>query len=151
MGAERFSIAADILVLAADAKAGAAHERAVALLHAAAVADCVLTVQALTEFFEAVTRPRGMPVAAATALVADWRILFPLAAAEGPALAAALRAVTRRHLGFRAALLLETARAAGCAVLLTRALPHGRGYGGVVVLDPFRAAAAARLQRLLGA
>ena len=58
MTAERFSVDTNILVYAADAKAGAKHERAVALLHAAAGADCVLTVQALAEFF---TSSRAAP------------------------------------------------------------------------------------------
>ena len=44
MTAERFSVDTNILVYAADAKAGAKHERAVALLHAAATAVCVPTM-----------------------------------------------------------------------------------------------------------
>ena len=55
MMAERFSLDTDILVFAADSKAWAKHARAVALLHGAAAADCVLTVQVLAEFFHAVT------------------------------------------------------------------------------------------------
>ena len=151
MTAERFSIDTNLLVYAADSKAGAKHEHAVALLHAAAGADCVLTVQALAEFFHAVTRRAGMPVKAAAALVEDWRIQFPVVGAEGPQLSAALAQVTRHRLAFWDALLLETARAAGCRVLLSEDFQHGRSYGGVVVLDPLREPASARLQRLLGA
>jgi predicted nucleic acid-binding protein len=149
--AERFSLDTSLLVYAADAKAGAKHERAVALLHAAAAADCVLTVQALAAFFRAVTRRAGMPVKAAAALVEDWRIQFPVVGAEGPQLSAALTQVARHRLAFWDALLLETVRAAGCRVLLSADFQHGRNYGGVGVLDPLRQPASARLQRLLGA
>jgi predicted nucleic acid-binding protein len=139
--AERFSIDTNILVYAADAAAGVKHERAVALLHDAAAADCVLTVQALAEFFHAVTRKGGMPAKAAAALVEDWRIQFPVAGADGPQLSAALDQVTRHRLAFWDALLLETARAAGCKILLSEGFHHGRSYGGLVVLDPFEPAA----------
>ena len=81
MMAERFSLDTDILVSAVDSKAGAKHARAVALLHGAAAADCVLTVQVLAEFFHAVTRG-GVPAKAAAALVEDWRIQFPVVAAK---------------------------------------------------------------------
>jgi predicted nucleic acid-binding protein len=151
MMAERFSIDTSLLVYAADAKAGTKHEQAVALLHAAAAADCVLTVQALAEFFHAVTRGAGMPVKAAAALVEDWRIQFPVVGSEGPQLSAALTQVTRHRLAFWDALLLETVRAAGCRVLLSADFQHGHSYGGLVVLDPLREPAGARLQRLLGA
>ena len=149
MMAERFSLDTDILVLAADSKAGAKHARAVALLHGAAAADCVLTVQVLAEFFHAVTRG-GVPAKAAAALVAEWRIQFPVVAAEGPQLAAAIGQAARRRAAFWDELLLETLRSAGCRVLLSGVFPHGRSYGGLLVLDPFHAAASQRLERLLG-
>ena len=148
--AERFSIDTNILVYAADAGAEAKHERAVTLLHDAAAADCVLTVQALAEFFHAVTGKGGMPAKTAAALVEDWRIQFPVVSADGPQLAAALAQVTGHRLAFWDALLLETARAAGCRILLSEEFQHGRSYGGLVVLDPFQPAAAQRVQRLLG-
>jgi predicted nucleic acid-binding protein len=151
MTAERFSIDTNLLVYAADASAGVKHEQAVALLHAAVAADCILTVQALAEFFHAVTRRAGMPVKAAAALVEDWRVQFPIVGAEAAHLSAALAQVTRHHLAFWDALLLETARAAGCRVLLSEDFQHGRSYGGLVVLDPLREPSSARLQRLLGA
>src|SRR6516225_6264984 len=112
MMAERFSLDTDILVAAADSKAGAKHASAVALLHGAAAADCILTVQVLAEFFHAVTRG-GMPAKAA----------------------AAVDQAARRRASFWDGLLLETLRAAGCRVLLSGAFPHGRSYGGLLVLD----------------
>jgi predicted nucleic acid-binding protein len=154
MTVERFSLDTNILVYAADSTAGARHERAVELLHAAAAADCHLTLQALAEFYHAVTRGRGagrdgMSARDAAAVVEDWMIQFPVAAAQPAELAAALKQAAAHRLAFWDALLLETARAAGCAVLLSEDFQHGRSYGGVLVLDPFRDPAPARLQRLL--
>ena len=149
MMAERFSLDTDILVLAADSKAGAKHARAVALLHGAAAADCILTVQVLAEFFHVVTRG-GVPAKAAAALVEDWRIQFPVVAAEAPQLSAAIDQAVRRRAPLWDGLLLETLRAAGCRILLSGAFRHSSSYCGLVVLDPFHAAASQRLQRLLG-
>jgi predicted nucleic acid-binding protein len=149
MTAERFSLDTNILVYAADKLAGDKHHRAVDLLFAAAALDCVLTVQCLAEFFHAVTRKAALPVRAAAALVEDWRIQFPVVAADGAALSAALDQVARRRLGFWDALLLETARAAGCKILLSEDFQHGRSYGGLLVLDPLRVPVPAQLARLL--
>ena len=41
--------------------------------------DCVLTLQALAEFFHAVTRKGKMPTDEAAAMVHDWMELFPVA------------------------------------------------------------------------
>jgi predicted nucleic acid-binding protein len=149
MTTERFSLDTNILVYAADRTAGAKHEQAVALLHEAALADCRLTLQTLAEFFHAVTRRGGMRASAAAAIVEDWSIQFPVVGAEAPQLAAALKQVTGHRLAFWDALLLETVRAAGCSVLLSEDFQHGRSYGGVLVLDPFRQPAPGRLRRLL--
>jgi predicted nucleic acid-binding protein len=150
MTAERFSLDTNILVYAADRLAGDKHQRAVDLLYAAAALDCVLTVQCLAEFFRVVTRKNTLPVKTAVALIEDWRIQFPVAAADGAALSAAIEQVARGHLAFWDALLLETARTAGCQILLSEDFQQGRSYGGVVVLDPLRAPVPARLARLLG-
>ena len=149
MTAERFSLDTNILVYAADRSAGAKHEGAIRLLHAAAACDCHLTLQALAEFYHAVTRRGGMPAEAAAAIVEDWMIKFPVVAAEAAQFTAALKQVAAHRLAFWDALLLETARAAGCSVLLSEDFQHGRSYGGLLVLDPFRHPAPARLQRLL--
>ena len=150
MTADRFSLDSNVLVYAADKLAGDKHQRAVDLLFAIAVLDCVLTVQCLAEFFHVVTRKATLPVKVAAALVEGWRIQFPVVAADGAVLSAALDQVARRHLGFWDALLLETARAAGCGILLSEDFQHGRNYGGLLVLDPLRVPVPARVTQLLG-
>jgi predicted nucleic acid-binding protein len=151
MTAERFSIDTNILVYAADNLAGEKHQGAVELLHAAAANDCLLTIQALAEFYHAVTRRRAMTSSVAAALVEDWMIQFPTAGAEAAQLSAALKQVVRHRLAFWDALLLETVRAAGCRLLLSEDFQHGRNYGGVSVLNPFRRPMPARVARIVGA
>lgn len=151
MTAERFSLDTDILVYAVDRTAGDKHARAVDLIYAAAAVDCILTVQCLAEFFHVVTRKRAMPAKAAAALVEDWRIQFPVVAADGPVLGAAMAQAAAGRLAFWDALLLETARAAGCRFLLSEDFQNGRNYRGVVVLNPLLEGPSPRLSRLLGA
>ncbi len=151
MTTERFSIDTNILIYAADNTAGEKHERAGRLLHAAAATDCFLTVQALAEFYHAVTRKGGLPAKTAAGLVEDWLLQFRVAAAEAAELSADLKQVIRHRLGFWDALLLETVRTAGCRVLLSEDFQNGRDYGGVLVLDPLRKPRPKQLESLLGA
>lgn len=48
-----------------------------ALLDQMAEHDCVLTLQALAEFFHAITRKHKMPAEDARAMLQDWMTLFP--------------------------------------------------------------------------
>ena len=64
----RFTLDTNILFYAADTDAGIKHARAVTLIGQAAKANCVLTVQALGEFYHSVTRKRVAESARATLL-----------------------------------------------------------------------------------
>jgi predicted nucleic acid-binding protein len=61
MTTERFSLDTNILVYAADLAAGERHERALEILDRAVRRDCVLTLQALAEFFHVTTRKQLRP------------------------------------------------------------------------------------------
>ena len=63
MTGQRFSIDTNILVYSIDKDAGTRHEQSRTLVDALADQDCVLTLQALAEFFQAVTRKNKMPAA----------------------------------------------------------------------------------------
>ena len=77
MTAQRFSVDTNILIYSVDTDAGTRHEQALALMDALAEKDCVLTIQALAEFFHAVTRKDKMPTQEAVAMAHDWTELFP--------------------------------------------------------------------------
>ncbi len=134
---ERVSIDTNILVYAIDRDAGERHERAADLLDRAVEWDCVLPLQALCEFFAAVTRKGKMPVEEAAAQVRDWQILFPVVTADTHALRRALNAVADHTMSFWDALLWATVRKAGATVLFTEDFQHRRELDGVRFVNPF--------------
>lgn len=146
----RFSLDTNILVYAVDRESGERHDRSRALLGRAARRDCILTVQALAEFFHATTRKNLLPLARASAFVRNWLDVFQVASADTVALVDAMDAVAEHRLSFWDAMLWATARQSGCSAILTEDMQDGRRLGGVEVINPFTADSAARLEPLLG-
>ena len=137
MSAERFTLDANVLVYAADLDSGWKHERALDILDRASERDCVLTLQALGEFFFVTTRKGIVANADATALVNDWLTIFPSVTNSMSALRAAMMAVMKTRLGFWDAMLLATTGEAGCSVVLSEDMRDGARFGGVTVRNPF--------------
>jgi predicted nucleic acid-binding protein len=133
----RFSLDANILVYAADLAAGERHQRALEILDRAVRRDCVLTLQALAEFFHVTTRKRMVARADAAVQVRDWATEFPIVSAEPAALLAALEFAVDGRFGWWDALLLATAEQHGCKVVLSEDMQDGAQVGRVTVLDPF--------------
>lgn len=151
MTGERFSLDTNILVHAADRDAGERHARACNIVERAAHQSCTLTLQALAEFFHAVTRKGIVPRGEAAALVRDWLDIFPTIGVDAEALRAALSAVESGKFSFWDALLLATAGRAGCATVLSEDMADGATLSEVVVRNPFVGPALPDdLQRLLG-
>lgn len=134
MTGQRFSIDTNVLVYSIDKEAGTRHEQSRALVDR----DCILTVQALAEFFHAVTRKDKMPLADAAAMVHDWMLLFPVAAADGRTLDQAIRLKREHGFAFWDALLVQTARSAGVTRLLTEDMQDGRTIGTLRLENPFK-------------
>ena len=145
----RFSLDTNILVYAVDLDAGERHDRARALVGRVARFDCVLTVQALAEFFHATTRKNLLPIPRASAFVRAWRDVFQVASAGTAALVDAMDAVEEHRLSFWDAMLWATARQSGCSAILTEDMQDGRRLSGVEFINPFGADAATRLDALL--
>lgn len=139
MTRQRFSVDTNLLIYSIDTDAGPRHEQARDLMDALADADCVLTLQALAEFFLAVTRKSKMPAAEAAALVHDWMELFPVAVADGRTLREAIGLRNEHGFGFWDAMLVEAARAAGVTRLLTEDMQDGRRVGALLLENPFKA------------
>lgn len=137
MNAERFTLDSNILVYALDGHAGDRHRMAAELIVQAAERDCVLTLQALAEFFFVVTRKGAMPVDDAKAQIEDWKALFPVRAAESATLTRAIAAVRDHGLAFWDAMLWACAKESGCAVVLSEYFQHGRTLKGVRFHNPF--------------
>jgi predicted nucleic acid-binding protein len=133
----RFSLDANVLVYAADRAAGTRHEQALDILDRAVRRDCVLTLQALAEFFHATTRKRMMAKAEAAAQMRDWTTEFPTVSADSAVLWTALEFAIEGRFGWWDALLLATAERHGCEVVLSEDMQDGASFGGVTILDPF--------------
>lgn len=138
MTAPRFSIDTNILIYSIDTDAGPKHTAAAVLIDTLADRDCVLTLQALAEFFHAVTRKNRMPIDEAAAMVQDWTELFPIARADGRILQCAMSLKARESFSFWDAMLAETARTAGVTRLLSEDMQDGRVLGAMRIENPFK-------------
>lgn len=135
--APRLTFDSNILICAADRDAGHRHDQARALIARAASADCVLSIQALAEFFAVATRKTNVPVAGAIAFVEGWAAMFRNVSATPTSLAAAMVAVRDHQIGFWDAMLWAVAREAGCRYVLSEDFQSGRTLGGVTFVNPF--------------
>ncbi len=70
---ERFTLDTNLLVYSVDATAGVRHQLAIEIVDRATERDCCLTLQALSEFYAAVTRKGMVPAAEAAAQAENWR------------------------------------------------------------------------------
>jgi predicted nucleic acid-binding protein len=138
MKAQRFSIDTNILIYSIDTDAGTRHEQAREVMDALPDADCVLTLQALAEFFHAVTRKDKMPAEEAAAMVHDWMELFPVAVADGRTLTGAIHMKMAESFSFWDAMLVEAARTAGVTRLLSEDMQNGRIVGALRIENPFK-------------
>jgi len=151
MSGERFTVDTNILVYAADELAGTKRDLAMELMGRAVGCDCVLTLQSLSEFFHAVTRKGIVPAREAAAQVRDWMTIYPIVCADDAALKAALQTSTAHKLSIWDSMLIATAAAAGCAVVVSEDMQHGQRVGDVRLCNPFAAAGLSQeAQRLLG-
>jgi predicted nucleic acid-binding protein len=148
---ERFTLDTNILVYSIDSAAGEQHALAAEIVDRAAECECWLTLQALSEFYAAVTRKGLVPPADAAAQASDWLEIFPSAAASAAALRTALSDAAAGRASFWDALLLATAAEAGCTTILSGDMAGGARIGGIGILNPFAARGLAEpVRRLLG-
>ncbi|MCY4378902.1 MAG: PIN domain-containing protein [Candidatus Dadabacteria bacterium] len=147
----RFSVDTNILVYAVDRDAGELHERSKDLIGRVARLDCLLTVQALAEFFHVTTRKKLLEPSRASAFVLDWLDVFQVIRADNAALVDAMEAVNEHLLSFWDAMIWAAARQNGCSAILSEDMQDGRRLGGVEFINPFSESAAVRLATLFKA
>ena len=98
-------------------------------------------MQVLGEFFTAVTRKLRRPLSAdAAAETVRWLSEFRVAPLDSSLVLHAVAASRVYVISYWDALIVETARAAGCTRVLSEDLNDGQDFGGVVVENPFRPA-----------
>jgi predicted nucleic acid-binding protein len=136
MTAQRITLDTNLLVYAVDTGAKEKHAKAQRLVELALKVDCVLTLQALSEFYFAVTRKGKLPAAEAKAQVEAWQEVFPVVVATPSTLNRAMTAAVSQQIGFWDALLWATARDAGVTLLLSEDLSSGSVLAGVRIVNP---------------
>ena len=144
----RISIDSNILVYAIepnDSRAVVARR----IMAAAAIGDCVLTNQAIGEFFEIVRRKRVTTIAAARQVVADWQLLFPITPTTTDHLVTATRLVERYQLQFWDSVILAVSSEMDVKYLITEDMQDGAQIDGVTLINPFNPANAELLDLLL--
>ena len=133
-----FTLDSNILVYAADGREPVRQAAAIEIIARAARRDCLLTPQALAEFFHAATRKQIMPRAEAARQVQEWTVVFPITQGAGEtALLTAVEEAVAGRLQFFDALLLATARDAGCAAVITEDMGEHARLDGVRVIAAF--------------
>ena len=110
---------------------------------------CVLTVQALAEFYYASTRKRIANRARASSYSRHLIQIFPIVTADTSCLVDAMDATAEHAISFWEAMLWSVARKAGCSAILSEERQDGRRLGGVVVLNPFNSENQGQVETLL--
>ena len=101
--------------------------------------DLALSVQVLQEFFvqaTRVSRPDPLSPHQATALIESW-LRYPVQESSVRLLRNAMATRARWEISYWDAAIVEAAREAECAILLSEDLQHGMDFAGVRVVDPF--------------
>jgi predicted nucleic acid-binding protein len=133
----RFTLDTNLLVYSVDLDAGPRHIAAAQIVRCAVSRDCWLTLQAVSEFYAAVTRKGYAAPAEAAAAAGDWLHAFPCVAVSASAIRAALADAVAGRASYWDALLVATAAEAGCRLILTEDLADGATLGGVAIHNPF--------------
>jgi predicted nucleic acid-binding protein len=137
MSAERFTLDTNVLAYSVDLTDRMRHDTAVEVMHRAAECDCWLTLQSLSEFYSVVTRKGIARPRDAAALADDWLDIYPTVGATPTAVRAALAAAASNKASYWDALLIATAKEAGCVAILTEDLAAGARVEGVEICNPF--------------
>ena len=133
----RFTLDSNILIYAFDGLAGSRHDVASKLVLAAMDSDCVLTVQALGEFLNVVSRKRRDLLEDAEHQVSRWQKVFPVIGTRPEHLILAAEFSRRYKLQYFDSLIFWVAKSAGATVLLSEDWQDGFCVEGVTIANPF--------------
>ena len=134
---KRFTFDTNILIYAVNTDAPEKHEIASSLLEAATQKDCLLTLQAIGEFFNATRRKGLASMDEVITITRVWQQIFTVVPADQDTFNEAVEYVRDHNISFWDAMLWANAKQAGCAYVLSEDMQHGRRLGGVEIINPF--------------
>ena len=137
---DKFFVDTNILMYAHDKAAGKKHERARALIEELwRERSGVLSTQVLQELCVNLRRKASRPLdtKATRDIVADY-LSWQVVVNRGDSILEALDLEQRYQISFWDALVIHAAHASGAEVLYSEDFAHGRAYGSVRVVNPFK-------------
>ena len=146
----RFTFDTNILIYAVNTDEKKKHRIASELLAAAADRDCLLTLQSLGEFFNAVRRKNMASLDNAIDITRVWQQLFHLVSADQDTYNEAVEYVRDHQISFWDAMIWVLAKQSGCEFIISEDMQHERRLGGVEIVNPFIADSKDVIDRLLG-
>ena len=134
---DRVFVDTNIWVYTVDRRDPAKRAKALAAVSPTAGREVIVSTQVLTEFYSVVTNKLALPLAAdvARALVQEMSRLATVSI-DGALVADALVGCRDWGVSVWDALIIRAAESAGCPVVLSEDLAHGRRYGSVTVINP---------------
>jgi predicted nucleic acid-binding protein len=127
----------NLLIYAVDLDAGSKHILAARLIESLSERKSVLPLQCLTEFYRAATKKRRFAAAEASSFVQQFHASMQVIPASVEDLGPAMQIHQQHGIQFFDALLITTARRAGCHTLLTEDMQDGRSFEGIIIRNPF--------------
>ena len=132
-------IDSNILVYVYDIDAGAKHQKAQEILRACWKDQSgAVSIQVLQEFYVAVTRKLGRPLASKIARqIIETYAAWPVYSPSIKDIIAAIELHERYMLSFWDALIVIAAQNSGATTLFSEDLQHGQKIDGIKIINPF--------------
>jgi predicted nucleic acid-binding protein len=134
---KRCTIDTNVLIYAIDRDSGNKHTIAMQVIEKAMDMDCILTTQALAEFYSAATKKGYATHHQVVACIEAWQQVFPIVGNNEQVLMSALAAKQTYSLSFWDAMIWASAKEARCGLLLTEDFQNGQKIDGIVIQNPF--------------
>jgi len=134
---ESFTFDTNILIYSISSTDIRKHEIAKRLVSRHASSRHPIVLQMLNEFYFATTRKRLIDASIAAAIINDALSVLPVTAASTEDLRIAMQWNQQHGLQFFDALLVATARRAGCRTFYTEDMQSGRSVDGITLCNPF--------------
>ena len=145
MSGERYTLDTNILFYAVDGESAGRHAVARDVVRAAYGSNCVITLQCLSELYNAVARKKPQHLKAAVEQIRLLSRTLTVVRSSPVDLFAAMRQHRSRPVHFWDAMLWATAKRHGCATVLTENLPDQPVVDGIRYLNPFDPSRASEL------
>lgn len=140
----------NILAYAEGVNGGERQARALDLVARLSPDACVIPAQVFGELFNVLTRKARRGKGEARDALLSWRNAFAAVETTPTALFIAADLASDHDLGIWDAIILATASAAGCSLLISEDFQDGFCWGGVTVVNPFTSRPSPLLMAALG-